>query len=38
MWDPQWFEGKLTIARTESPYGPVSFRLVVESVSAYQMK
>ncbi|GAB4367324.1 MAG: hypothetical protein OHK0021_10690 [Bryobacter sp.] len=38
MFDPQWFEGKLTIQRTESPYGPVSYKLAVEAAYPYQAK
>lgn len=38
MFEPQWFEGKLSIAKTGSPYGNVSFQMAVTSVTPYQSK
>jgi hypothetical protein len=38
MFEPQWFEGKLTIAKTGSPYGAVSYQMAVANVVPYQAK
>lgn len=38
MFEPQWFEGKLSIAKTGSPYGAVSYQMAVSSVVPYQAK
>ncbi len=38
MFEPQWFEGKLTIAKTGSPFGAVSYQMAVQSVQPYQAK
>lgn len=38
MFEPQWFEGKLSIAKTGSPYGNVSYQMAVTSVTPYSSK
>lgn len=38
MFEPQWFEGKLSIAKTGSPYGAVSYQMAVSNVVPYQAK
>ncbi|WP_051669469.1 DUF3299 domain-containing protein [Bryobacter aggregatus] len=36
MYVPQWFEGKFNIAKTNSPYGAVSFQMQVANVLPYK--
>ncbi len=38
MFEPQWFEGKINIAKTGSPYGAVSYQMAVSNVVPYQAK
>jgi hypothetical protein len=38
MFEPQWFQGKISIAKTGSPYGAVSYQMSVASVEPYQVK
>lgn len=38
MFVPQWFEGKFSVAKTNSPYGSVAFQMAVASVQPYTSK
>ncbi len=38
MFVPQWFEGKFSVAKTNSPYGAVAFQMAVSSVQPYTSK
>ena len=38
MFEPNWFEGKIAINKTGSPYGAVSYQMTVANVTAYSSK
>jgi hypothetical protein len=38
MFEPNWFEGKITINKTGSPYGAVSYQMTVANVEPYKSK
>lgn len=38
MFEPNWFEGKLSINKTGSPYGAVSYQMTVANVEPYKSK
>jgi hypothetical protein len=38
MFEPQWFEGKIQIAKTGSPYGAVAYQMSVANVEPYKSK
>lgn len=38
MYEPNWFEGKISINKTGSPYGAVSYQMSVANVEPYKAK
>lgn len=38
MFEPNWFEGKITINKTGSPFGAVSYQMTVSNVEPYKSK
>jgi uncharacterized protein len=38
MFEPNWFEGKITINKTGSPFGAVSYQMTVANVEPYKSK
>lgn len=38
MFEPSWFEGKISINKTGSPYGAVSYQMTVANVEPYKSK
>lgn len=38
MFEPNWFEGKISINKTGSPYGAVSYQMTVANVEPYKSK
>lgn len=38
MYEPNWFEGKILITKTSSPYGAVSYQMSVANVEPYKAK
>jgi hypothetical protein len=38
MFEPNWFEGKIQINKTGSPYGAVSYQMTVANVEPYKSR